>query len=111
MSSGVFKHYAGVSTAIIVFTKTGAGGTDKAWFYDMQTDRFSLDDKRQAIDKNDIPDIISRYHSRMETELERLKTEKSFFVDAQDIRNNNYDYQLINTRKLYMKKSNMIHHQ
>jgi type I restriction enzyme M protein len=91
MPSGVFKPYAGVSTAIMIFTKTGAGGTDKVWFYDMQADGFSLDDKRQPIDKNDIPDIISRYHSRMETELEREKTEKSFFVSKDEIKDNGYD--------------------
>lgn len=91
MPSGVFKPYAGVSTAIIIFTKTGAGGTDKVWFYDMQADGLSLDDKRQPTDTNDIPDIISRYHSRMETELVRKRTEKSFFVTKKDIQDNGYD--------------------
>ena len=55
MPSGVFKPYAGVSTAILIFTKTGHGGTDKVWFYDMKADGFSLDDKRNPIDENDIP--------------------------------------------------------
>lgn len=91
MPSGVFKPYAGVSTAIIIFTKTGAGGTDKVWFYDMQADGLSLDDKRQPISQNDIPDIINRYHSRMETELERKRTEKSFFVAKKEIQDNGYD--------------------
>ncbi|MDF1617984.1 type I restriction-modification system subunit M [Petrocella sp. FN5] len=91
MPSGVFKPYAGVSTAIMIFTKTGAGGTDKVWFYDMQADGLSLDDKRQPIVQNDIPDIISRYHSRMETEQDRKKTEKSFFVTKKEIQDNGYD--------------------
>ena len=60
MPSGVFKPYAGVSTAVLVFTKTNAGGTDKVWFYDMKADGFSLDDKRNPIEKNDIPDVIER---------------------------------------------------
>lgn len=91
MPSGVFKPYAGVSTAIIIFTKTGAGGTDKVWFYDMQADGLSLDDKRQPVDANDIPDIISRFHTRMETELERKRTDKSFFVTKKEIQDNGYD--------------------
>lgn len=91
MPSGVFKPYAGVSTAILVFTKTGAGGTDKVWFYDMKADGLSLDDKRQPVSENDIPDIISRYHNRMESELDRKKTEQSFFVSKEEIKNNGYD--------------------
>ena len=63
MPSGVFKPYAGVSTAILIFTKTGHGGTDKVWFYDMKADGFSLDDKRSPIKENDIPDIIARFHA------------------------------------------------
>jgi type I restriction enzyme M protein len=62
MPSGVFKPYAGVSTAILIFTKTGSGGTDQVWFYDMKADGFSLDDKRQEISDNDIPDIITRFN-------------------------------------------------
>ena len=62
MPSGVFKPYTGVSTAILLFTKTGIGGTDKVWFYDMQADGLSLDDKREKIEDNDIEDIIARFH-------------------------------------------------
>lgn len=91
MPSGVFKPYAGVSTAIMIFTKTGAGGTDNVWFYDMQADGLSLDDKRQPVKENDIADIITRYHSRMETEINNSKTEKSFFVSKEEIMNNGYD--------------------
>ena len=72
MPSGVFKPYAGVSTAILIFTKTNSGGTDKVWFYDMKADGYSLDDKRQPVDANDIPDIIERFHNRdKETGRER----------------------------------------
>jgi len=90
MPSGVFKPYAGVSTAILVFTKTGHGGTDKVWFYDMKADGFSLDDKRTTVADNDIPDIIERFHN-LDKETDRAKTEQSFFVDKQDIVNNDYD--------------------
>lgn len=90
MPSGVFKPYAGVSTAIIIFTKTGAGGTDNVWFYDMQADGYSLDDKRQQVDADDIPDIINRYHN-LENEKDRKRTEKSFFVPKEEIVSNDYD--------------------
>ncbi len=90
MPSGVFKPYAGVSTAILVFTKTGHGGTDKIWFYDMKADGYSLDDKRTPIAENDIPDIVERFHN-LEKEANREKTEQSFLVDKQDIVNNDYD--------------------
>ena len=93
MPSGVFKPYAGVSTAILVFTKTGSvgsGGTDKVWFYDMKADGFSLDDKRQEIKENDIPDIIERFN-HLELETERKRTEQSFFVPLEEIVSNDYD--------------------
>ena len=90
MPSGVFKPYAGVSTAIIIFTKTGAGGTDNVWFYDMQSDGFSLDDKRTPMEDNDIPDIIARYNN-LEDDAERKRTERSFFVPKEDIVANDYD--------------------
>ncbi len=90
MPSGVFKPYAGVSTAILVFTKTGHGGTDKVWFYDMKADGYSLDDKRTPVAENDIPDIIERFHN-IDKETDRAKTEQSFFVDKKDIVDNDYD--------------------
>lgn len=90
MPSGVFKPYAGVSTAVLIFTKTGHGGTDKVWFYDMKADGFSLDDKRTPTAENDIPDIIERFHN-LDKEADRAKTEQSFLVDKQDIVDNNYD--------------------
>ena len=90
MPSGVFKPYAGVSTAILIFTKTGHGGTDKVWFYDMEADGRSLDDKRTPVDENDIPDIIHRFKN-LEQEQERSKTDKSFFVEKEEIVSNDYD--------------------
>ncbi|PAD46145.1 type I restriction-modification system subunit M [Shouchella clausii] len=90
MPSGVFKPYAGVSTAIIIFTKTGAGGTDNVWFYDMKADGYSLDDKRSPIDQNDISDIIARFNN-IEAEKERKRTEQSFFVTVDELRENDYD--------------------
>lgn len=90
MPSGVFKPYAGVSTAILIFTKTEAGGTDRVWFYDMQNDGLSLDDKRSPIEENDIPDIIRRFH-HLDGEMERKRTEQSFMVPKEDIVENDYD--------------------
>ncbi len=90
LPSGVFKPYAGVSTAILIFTKTTVGGTDHVWFYDMKADGYSLDDKRQPIQDNDIPDIIERF-SHLENEVECQKTEQSFFVSVDEIRETGYD--------------------
>lgn len=90
MPSGVFKPYAGVSTAILIFTKTEHGGTDHVWFYDMKADGFSLDDKRTPVAENDIPDIIERFKNR-EKEVDRKRTEQSFMVPKKDIVENEYD--------------------
>jgi len=90
MPSGVFKPYAGVSTAILIFTKTEHGGTDKVWFYDMTADGFSLDDKRTPSAENDIPDIVARFKN-LEAEASRNRTEKSFMVPKQEIVDNDYD--------------------
>ena len=98
MPSGVFKPYAGVSTAILIFTKTGHGGTDKVWFYDMQADGFSLDDKRSPVVENDIPDIIARFHN-LEGETDRQRTEKSFFVQKEEIIGNDYDLSINKYKK------------
>lgn len=99
MPSGVFKPYAGVSTAVLVFTKTGAGGTENVWFYDMKADGFSLDDKRSEIAENDIPDIISRFHN-LEQEAERERTEQSFFVPKKEIVENDYDLSINKYKKV-----------
>ncbi len=99
MPSGVFKPYAGVSTAVLVFTKTGAGGTDKVWFYDMKADGYSLDDKRSAIEQNDIPDIIARFQN-LDGEEARERTEQSFFVPKQEIVDNGYDLSINKYKKV-----------
>ncbi|MBP1552844.1 MAG: SAM-dependent DNA methyltransferase [Oscillospiraceae bacterium] len=98
MPSGVFKPYAGVSTAILVFTKTGHGGTDNVWFYDMQADGLSLDDKRTPVAENDISDIIERFHN-LDKETDRERTEKSFFVPKQEIVDNGYDLSINKYKK------------
>jgi len=92
MPSGVFKPYAGVSTAILIFTKTNNGGTDNVWFYDMQADGYSLDDKRSEIKDNDIPDIIKRFAKRnKKQEKDRSRTDKSFLVPFDEIKGNDWD--------------------
>jgi len=98
MPSGVFKPYAGVSTTILVFTKTGHGGTDNVWFYNMTADGLSLDDKRSPVCENDIPDIISRFRNR-EGEADRARTEKSFMVPKAEIVGNEYDLSINKYRK------------
>jgi type I restriction enzyme M protein len=90
MPSGVFKPYAGVSTAIVMFTKTGAGGTDAVWFYDMVADGLSLDDKRQAVTANDIPDILVRWAAR-DVGKDVDRGAKAFFVPKGEIVENGYD--------------------
>jgi len=90
MPSGVFKPYAGVSTAILVFTKTNNGGTDNVWFYDMQADGYSLDDKRSPVAVNDIPDIVNRFSQR-DQEQDRKRTEQSFLVPLAEIEDNDWD--------------------
>lgn len=103
MPSGVFKPYAGVSTAILVFTKTGAGGTDQVWFYDMKADGYSLDDKRQEVPENDIPDIITRF-ANLEGEKERQRTEQSFFVPVEEIVENAYDLSINKYKEIVYEK-------
>jgi len=93
MPSGVFKPYAGVSTAILIFTKTADGGTDNVWFYDMQSDGYSLDDKRQPLETSDIDDIINRYKN-LGAEANRKRTEQSFIVPKSEIVENDYDLSL-----------------
>lgn len=105
MPSGVFKPYAGVSTAIMIFTKTGDGGTDKVWFYDMTADGFSLDDQRQPVKENDIPDIIKRFNNRnSEEEKKRARTEKSFFVPKEEIVENDYDLSINKYKEIVVEK-------
>lgn len=110
LPSGVFRPYAGVSTAIVVFTKTNSGGTDHVWFYDVQADGISLDDKRQPLlpteklgavpaetlsaeelAKNNLPDVLARWGQRTGTERERARTEQSFAVPKAEIAGADYD--------------------
>ncbi|GGK40514.1 type I restriction-modification system subunit M [Nocardia camponoti] len=111
LPSGVFKPYAGVSTAILFFTKTNSGGTDHVWFYDVQSDGWSLDDKRNPLldedklgvlaeltdaelAKNNLPDVLRRWSSRETSELARARTEQSFCVPRSDIAAQGYDLSL-----------------
>ena len=102
MPSGVFKPYAGVSTAVLIFTKTGHGGTDNVWFYDMTADGFSLDDKRSPVADNDIPDIIARFRNP-DAEKDRQRTEKSFLVPKAEIVENGYDLSINKYKKTEYK--------
>ena len=103
MPSGVFKPYAGVSTAVLIFTKTNCGGTDKVWFYDMKADGFSLDDKRSEIKDNDIPDVVNRFHN-LKAEESRTRKEQSFFVSIEEIRNNDYDLSINKYKEIEREK-------
>ncbi len=92
MPNGVFKPYSGVSTAILVFTKTDAGGTDDVWLYNMEGDGYTLDDKRDPDEKHDdIPDILNRW-ANLADEAKRERTDKSFLVPKQEIVDNDYDF-------------------
>jgi len=88
LPSGVFKPYAGVATAILIFTKLGE--TDNVWFYEMEHDGYSLDDKRAKIEKNDIPDIIEKYKSR-DASAQNDRKDKQFLVPKKEILENDYD--------------------
>lgn len=91
LASGVFKPYTGVSAAILLFTKTDSGGTDDVWFYDVAADGFTLDDKRNPIDDNDLPDVRARWADRNGVERERARTDKSFTVPKDEIVAQGYD--------------------
>ena len=103
MPSGVFKPYAGVSTAILLFTKTDDGGTENVWFYDMKADGKSLDDKRQDIEQNDIPDILERWEN-LDKEMNREKTEQSFVVSKDEIVENGYDLSINKYKEVVYEK-------
>ncbi|TQK29793.1 class I SAM-dependent DNA methyltransferase [Arthrobacter sp. SLBN-53] len=94
LPSGVFRPYAGVSTAILLFTKTNSGGTDNVWFYDVTADGFSLDDKRNPVEANDLPDVLKRWGERTSSERERARTDQSFCVSRDDIVAQQYDLSL-----------------
>lgn len=94
LPSGVFRPYAGVSTAILFFTKTDVGGTDDVWFYDVHADGFSLDDKRNPIEANDLPDVCSRWANRHTSERDRARSDQSFTVPKTDLAAQGYDLSL-----------------
>jgi len=102
LPSGVFKPYAGVSTAIIVFTKGGT--TENVFYYDVQADGFSLDDKRDTTpDKNDLPDLIKRWKKRT-SKKDTYRTDKAFFVPVKEIRDNKYDLSINRYKEIVYKK-------
>ena len=112
MPSGVFQPYSGVSTAILIFTKTNADGTDKVWFYDMKADGFSLDQKRDEIKENDIPDVIARFKN-LKAEESRSRKEQSFLVPVAEIIANDYDlsinkYKEVEREKVEYEKPEVI---
>jgi type I restriction enzyme M protein len=119
LPAGAFKPYAGVSTAILIFTKTDSGGTDHVWYYDMAADGWSLDDKRQPLlpeeklgpmpsqplaaeehDKNNLPDVLARWPHRGTTEKDRPRTAQSFCVPKADIAAANYDLSINRYREI-----------
>jgi type I restriction enzyme M protein len=128
MPSGVFKPYAGVSTAIMLFTKTNSGGTDHVWFYDMKSDGYSLDDKQNLLgatndagetiqkhEENNLPDIISKWNifealassdpKRYVSEIKKAKrTDQSFFVPVSEIRENDYDLSINRYKEIVYEK-------
>ena len=101
MPSGVFKPYAGVSTAVIIFVK--GGKTEHVWFYDMEADGYSLDDKRTKIDDNDIPDIIKKWKSRNPNKDTDRKA-KAFFVPVDEIKKNKYDLSINRYKEIIYKE-------
>ena len=127
LPSGVFKPYAGVSTAILIFTKTNSGGTDNVWFYDVQSDGWSLDDHRRPLleidklgartstplndkehEKNNLPDLLNRWKQRQENEKKRLRTEQSFMVSRDEISNSGYELSLNRYKKIEDKLEKYI---
>ena len=94
LPSGAFRPYAGVSTAILVFTKTNSGGTDDVWFYDVRADGFSLDDKRNPVAASDLADAVTRWKLRSTSERDRSRTDQSFTVAKADIVAQDYDLSL-----------------
>jgi len=100
LPSGVFRPYAGVSTAILFFTRTDSGGTDDVWFYDVRADGFSLDDKRNPVEADDLPDVLKRWGARTTTERERARTEQSFCVPKADIVAQGHDLSLNRYREI-----------
>ena len=104
LPSGVFKPYAGVSTAILFFTRTDSGGTDEVWFFDVEADGFSLDDKRNPVEANDLPEVLRRWPQRAGEERERARTEKSFTVPQSEIVEQGYDLSINRYKELVFEE-------
>jgi type I restriction enzyme M protein len=105
MPAGVFQPYSGVSTAILAFTKTDAGGTDNVWFYEMRADGFTLNAKRTPTKDDDIPDLLKRWNN-IEGETDRKRTDQSFMVPADEIRRNDYDLSFNKYKEVVREKVN-----
>ncbi|MBN9201476.1 MAG: DNA methyltransferase [Microbacterium sp. SCN 70-18] len=103
LPSGTFKPYTGVSTAILLFTKTSSGGTDNVWFYDVRADGMTLDDKRTPIEANDLPDVLARWRTR-NAETARARTDQSFLVPKREIVDNRYDLSLNRYKELEIEE-------
>jgi type I restriction enzyme M protein len=103
MPAGVFQPYSGVSTAVLIFTKTNCGGTDRVWFYDMTADGFTLNATRTKCEEDDIPDIIERYR-HLDEEAKRSRTDKSFLVPVDEIRSNDYDLSINKYKEIVREK-------
>ena len=107
MPSGIFKPYAGVSTAVLFFTKSAGGEpTERVWFYDMGADGFSLDDKRNEIQQNDIPDILEKFNNRLKENNED-RAKKNFFISIEEIKSNDWDLSINKYRK--EKQEEVVH--
>ncbi|GAA1865759.1 class I SAM-dependent DNA methyltransferase [Paeniglutamicibacter psychrophenolicus] len=112
LPAGVFKPYAGVSTAVLFFTRTNSGGTENVWFYDVASDGFSLDDKRTPLESSDLPDVLERWKAlrgefgeeRTAAELSRQRTERSFVVPKVEIAENGYDLSINRYKELQYEK-------
>jgi len=126
LPGGVFKPYAGVSTAVLLFTKTNSGGTDFVWFYDVDADGWSLDDKRTPLlpenrlgpvpelklttdehERNNLPDLIERWSSRDTLERERPRTAQSFVIPAAEIKKTDYDLSLNRYKEAVLQKNEL----
>jgi hypothetical protein len=124
LPSGVFRPYAGVSTAILCFTRTGVGGTDHVWFYDVKADGWSLDDKRQPLltddklgptpalelseaeaAKNDLPDLVKRFAARDGTERDRPRTARSFGKMSNGILQFRPDLRAVKARQVFLRSA------
>ncbi|ONI64911.1 DNA methyltransferase [Microbacterium sp. CSI-V] len=103
LPSGTFKPYTGVSTAILLFTKTSSGGTDQVWFYDVRADGMTLDDKRTPIEADDLPDVLARWQAR-DAEAARARTDQSFLVPKQEIVDSGYDLSLNRYKEIEVEK-------